>query len=69
MLLKLQKKNIKTLSQDTNLLPSAATKKVAGGISADHICCTDETRQANAHLIQRGGNSRASDCCTLETEH
>ncbi|KAF7770161.1 hypothetical protein PCIT_a3138 [Pseudoalteromonas citrea] len=68
MLLKLQKKNIKTLSQDKTLLP-VATQKIAGGISGDHVCCTEETLQANRKTVQKEAQSFASSCCTIETSY
>lgn len=65
MLLKLQKKNIKTLSKDKNALPQNATAQIAGGISADFVCCTDDVVQQHNAALESGGNSRASDCCTM----
>ncbi|MCF6442554.1 hypothetical protein L1077_24295 [Pseudoalteromonas luteoviolacea] len=64
MLLKLQKKRVKTLSYDKASLPDAQTHDVAGGKSGGNSRASD---CCQAVFALPGGNSRASDCCTLET--
>ncbi|MCF6442553.1 hypothetical protein L1077_24290 [Pseudoalteromonas luteoviolacea] len=52
MLLKLQKKQVKTLSHDKVRLPNAQTKGIAGG-------------QAHAQLPPTEDNSGTSSCCQI----
>ncbi|MDK1311436.1 MULTISPECIES: hypothetical protein [Pseudoalteromonas] len=51
MQLKLNKKPVKQLSDDQSALPAKATRAVGGA--------------GRAALQKTGGNSRASDCCTM----
>ncbi|ESP90284.1 MULTISPECIES: hypothetical protein [Pseudoalteromonas] len=64
MILKLQKKPVKTLSFDKVRLPKAQTNEVAGGQIGGNSRASDCCQAA---LGPSGGNSRASDCCTMET--
>ncbi|KZN67326.1 hypothetical protein [Pseudoalteromonas luteoviolacea] len=66
MLLKLQKKPVKTLSLDKARLPKAQTNDIigaggSGGNSRASDCCN------LPHQEVFGGNSRASDCCAMGT--
>ncbi|MCF2860106.1 hypothetical protein L1286_21725 [Pseudoalteromonas sp. SMS1] len=67
MFLKLQKKQVKTLSLDKARLPKVQTNDVvgaggSGGNSRASDCCNLPHQQI------LGGNSRASDCCAMDTK-
>ncbi|MBQ4814069.1 hypothetical protein A7985_00310 [Pseudoalteromonas luteoviolacea] len=66
MKLKLYKKQVKTLSQDTARLPGAQTKHIAGGGTGGNSRASDCCNLPHQEVF--GGNSRASDCCAMETK-
>ncbi|NOU49567.1 hypothetical protein HG263_03300 [Pseudoalteromonas sp. JBTF-M23] len=63
-MLKLNKKNMKTLSHDNQVLPQQVTQRVAGGLpTKEKDTRSDVHTSIRAAGTDFGGNSRASDCC------
>ncbi|CAM4201255.1 hypothetical protein [Pseudoalteromonas maricaloris] len=53
-MIKLNKKKLKVLSENKQTLPNNATRKIAGGISGDHVCCFSEGCQDQIAVVPAG---------------